>query len=214
MEDGERTYHSQLQERYVLACPVTEPRSRGMYQARSQTREEVPTRPDPPGLPGPNDRAGCSPDVGRASRRGYRHGNPLPPLILAFHVLGYVRHHRGGGPPQPMTAASGRRWRGQAIAPPVRCSCGAVGCRSERFWAVAQRSSFALSSGIRPCAGTASRCGTSPSRCRRSHGSRCRRWSSARTRCGARRRPRPRSRRPPCPLPPPCRRAPARPRAR
>ena len=68
-----------------LACPVMEPRSRGVYQARSQTREEVPTRTDPSGLPGPNDRAGCSPDDSRrASRRGYRHGNPLPPLSIAL----------------------------------------------------------------------------------------------------------------------------------
>ena len=177
-----------------------------MYQARSQTREEVPTRPDPPGLPGRT--------TGRMftrRRSGFPQGLPpresLPPLMLAFTSSGMCAI-TGAEATAAHDGCVREALAGQAIAPPVRCSCGAVGCRSERFWAVAQRSSFALSSG------TASRCGTSPSRCRRFHGSRCRRWSSARTRRGARRRPRPRSRRPPCPPPPPCRQAPAPPRAR
>jgi hypothetical protein len=72
------------------SCPVMEPRSRGMHQARSQTREEVPTRTESSWPSRPQRKgAECSPDRRRrASRRGYRHGNPFASALARFHVSG------------------------------------------------------------------------------------------------------------------------------
>ena len=53
-----------------------------MHQVRSQAREEVPTRTDPPDHPGPNDRAGCSPD---RFASGFPQG--LPPRESSFPRL-------------------------------------------------------------------------------------------------------------------------------